>query len=144
MSCSVPRLVVGARHLKVVVRFVERDDEGRTVPTDLAGAETSPGFASLLFRKPDRSTVTVPAVVDLPTSLGEVHYFTAPGFLDQAGEWEVQGWVSVPGSGDSSGFFASVIGRFVVEPMLRAFTPVEPLAPAAAALELEPPAPLVA
>jgi hypothetical protein len=144
VSCSLPEVALGARNLRVVFRFVERDGTGVLVPIDLTPAATPPGFLQAFFRKPSREVVMVPLVATTPAS-GEAHYLTADGFLDEAGLWEAQAAAMLDGAPTlGRGYFPSRLVSFQVLPFLRPFAPADLSVsrPAATTLPLVAPAPV--
>lgn len=75
-------------------------------PLDLTGWTV----ANLIFVKPDQTKVVKPGVVPLPPTQGKITWTTvAPTDLDQAGTWQVQAEVTIPG-----GSWKSSIGCFPV------------------------------
>jgi len=61
---------------------IELQDDG--VAVDLSNVNT----ASVIFQKPDKTSVTKTGTVDVDSSL--VKYTTISGDLDQAGRWKLQ------------------------------------------------------
>lgn len=151
MACRIPTVVLGARNLRIVFRFVEDDGTGKLLPIDLTLAASSPGFAQAWFRKPSGELVSRTLEVDPSPTSGEAAYLTEDGFLDEAGTWEAEGAVMIPGTSPGQGFFPSRIVSFEVLPFLRPFqgadqvAPGDPItAPPAVEVEVVAPEPLVA
>lgn len=132
MACTLPTVVLGARNLRIVFRFLERDGAGVLVPIDLTPAATLPGFAQAFFKKPGtRAVVMRPLVVSTPFTDGEAYYLTEDGFLDEAGIWDAQGAAMLDGAPlVGRGYFPSGIVSFEVLPFIRPFTPATQVAPA--------------
>jgi hypothetical protein len=128
VACVKPRAFLGARNLRIVFEIVERDALGKLVPVDLTAASSPPGFVDAFFRKPSGEVELVHCAVDAPQTDGLASYFTAAGFLDEAGDWEAQALVGIPGSGPGQGFFPSAFVLFEVVALLRPFSPAGTLA----------------
>lgn len=151
MACRIPTVVLGARNLRIVFRFVEDDGSGKLLPIDLTLAASAPGFAQAWFRKPSGEVVFRELEVDPSPTTGEAAYLTEDGFLDEAGTWEAQAAAMIPGTDPGQGFFPSRIVSFEVLPFLRPFTPADQVAPGepitsppAVPLEVVAPEPLLA
>lgn len=63
----------------------------------------------ILFKKPDKTSVTKPAVLSTDGTDGNMHYISETGFFDQLKKWEIQARVTFPG-----GKWSSTIGTFTV------------------------------
>lgn len=81
------------------------DDD--SVAVDISGATT----VSMIFLKPDQTTITKTATFVTDGSDGKIQYETVDGDLDQSGLWHIQGYVDIS-SGDT--IFHSEIGGFLV------------------------------
>jgi hypothetical protein len=81
-----------------------------TGPLDLTGHTR----ADLIFVKPDQTKVTKTGVVPLPETDGKITWTTTLATdFDQAGTWQIQADVEIPG-----GSWKSTIGCFEVFPNL--------------------------
>lgn len=99
MSCEIENLQLGAIGVVIVVT-VEEDG----VAVNLSGVSAK----SLVFRKPDRTSVTKTADFFTDGTDGKLKYVTESGFLDVAGEWRIQADVTFSGGYDGPtevGFF---------------------------------------
>jgi len=137
VGCVKQRVYLGARNLRIVFQFVERNAAGKLIAVDLTAAATSPGYVQALFRKPSREVVLVTCTVDSPPTDGLASYYTSPGFLDEHGDWEAQGLAHLAGApAPGRGFFPAAPVLFEVVALLRPFAPLEPIEPEAGDLEL--------
>jgi hypothetical protein len=114
VSCAdLPSVQIGARGVLIEFAFVELDEEGNEVAVPLAGAVAAGGYAFAQFVKPGRGVERRFLQVVTPDTEGRAVYATEGGFLDEAGEWEAQGFVRLA-SGTGQGFFPSKVVRFEV------------------------------
>lgn len=144
MSCAKLRAFLGARRLRFAFHVTERDASGQLVPVDLTAAASAPGYVTAFFRKPSGAVVSVPCAIDSPPSAGLASYYTADGFLDEAGTWETIAIVYLAGEpSPGTGEFPSELVEFEVVPFLRPFKPRATMTPSPQGLELEAPAVVV-
>ena len=89
-----------------------------TIEESIDGIDTVVNVSSattrqLIFRKPDQSVLTKTASFTTDGTDGKIRYVTAPGDIDTAGQWIVQGKVVMP----SGTFYSSMIGFKVSSPL---------------------------
>lgn len=78
-------------------------DDGNVVDISLATTLV------ILIRKPDGDILTVAAELETDGTDGVMYYITTPGDIDEAGNYKIQGRVTLP-----NGIFYTTVGNFIV------------------------------
>lgn len=149
MTCTdVPSIQLGARGALIDFLFVTRNADGTTSPVDLSSALSANEQTFALFRKPRQGSappeiVRVPLEIVAPATDGRARYATEDGWLDLAGEWSAQGFVTFAPAGPTGSFIPSEVVVFTVKANLRPFTPAPTVEPDAASIGLEAPTPTI-
>lgn len=154
MGCSpldLPEFQLLARGVSIDFVFENPGPNGTTVEVDVSAADEPRCFA--LFRKPGRGADGQPifAKVDIVLATpgtNRMRYVVEDGFLDRAGRWDAQAFVTLTGSPEV--YVPSSVVSFQVLANIRAMTPAPDLgagvrgaAPEPVTLPLTNPAPVV-
>lgn len=125
-----PGLQVGARGAAIDFLFYQEAADGTRSAQPLTDALEDECFA--LFRKPRKQgdgqawIVRKPLVI-ADADAGRARYVTEDGFLDQAGDWFAQGFVTFDGTPTS--FIPSAVIVLKIRHNLRPFVPVPTVEP---------------
>lgn len=114
MSCTEKRIQVGDYGTQIQLCFEELNAAGAVVPLPI----TTTTARLIVLKRPDGTVLRQnPLPFDTDGSDGKASYFTKPGDINQAGDWEAQGVVRFPADANNpqGRVFNSRISRFPVD-----------------------------
>lgn len=98
---------VGDVGTSIILRIVTVNSSGTKTAVDIS---TNSGL-NMYFKKPNGATLTKTAVLNTTGTDGRMKYILTAGDIDIKGDWQVQGFVNLGGSGS----WKTTLGTFTVE-----------------------------
>lgn len=102
------------REYDIGTKFTIQVLKTREEPLDISTAD----LLRIGFRRPNGNVVWVDATLNTDGTDGRMHYYTVEGDLTPAGNWEIEGYVRIPGAPGVAGEWSTRRRPFIVEAIL--------------------------